>query len=112
MRRTKYFLETGIEKVLKNRSFLMKIFNHFGPKNDVIGQNLGKVVKKFYLEKFLKFISVRFMDINVVKNAIIGVNLVNRSFLVKMVQFGSFWMQNDVIGQYLAKVGKNIISKS
>ena len=34
------------------------------------------------LEKFLKIISVRFMDINLVKNAINGVNF---------VQIGHFW---------------------
>ena len=40
------------------------------------GQNLEKLVKKFFLKMFLKIISVRFMDINLVKNVIHGGNLV------------------------------------
>ena len=48
---------------------------HFGGKNDVICQNLAKVVKNCLL-RFLKIISVRFMDINLVKIVINGVNLV------------------------------------
>ena len=43
--------------------FLVKMaqIRSFGGQNDVIGQNLVKVVKKFYLYKFLKIISVMFM---------------------------------------------------
>ena len=33
------------------------------------------------------------MDIYLLNNVIDGVNLVNRSFLVKMVKIGSFWGQ-------------------
>ena len=44
--------------------------------NDVIGQNLGEVVKTNFHKKFRKIISVRFMVIKLVKNVINGVNLV------------------------------------
>ena len=53
----------------------------------------------------LKFISVRFMDINLVKNDINGgKSRQNWSYLMKMFQIGSFWRQKDIIGQYLAKL--------
>ena len=48
---------------------------YFWGKNEVISQNLWKVVKKFS-SKFLKIISVRFVDINLVKNVINWVNSV------------------------------------
>ena len=49
--------------------------SQFGGKNDVLSQNFGKVVKKMFL-KFPNIISVRFMDIYLVKNVINDVNLV------------------------------------
>ena len=54
----------------------------FWGQNDVIGQNLGKGAKNFYLKKFTKIIFVMFMDIHLVKKAINGVNL---------VKIGHFW---------------------
>ena len=63
--------------------------------------------QNYFLSMLLKFILVRFMNINVVQNAINGgKSRQNRSFLVKMFQIGSFWRQNDVIGQYFAKLDK------
>ena len=44
--------------------------------NDVIGPNLGEVVNKVLLLKFGKIISVRFINITLVKNVMNGVNLV------------------------------------
>ena len=52
--------------------------------NDVIDQNLGERGQKISL-KVSKIISVRFMDINLVKNVINGVNL---------VKIGHFWCEN------------------
>ena len=46
------------------------------------------------------------MDINLVKNAINGVNLVKMSFLMKMVNLGHFGDQNDVIGPPFKSVSK------
>ena len=65
---------------------------YFWGQNYVICQNLGKAVKLFFPLKFIKNISVRFMDRNLVKNVIKGVNLVKIGhFLVKTVKIGSFW---------------------
>ena len=59
-------------------SFLVKMLKigSFWGQNGASGQNLGKVVKKVFLKMFLKIISVRFMDIKLVKIVINGVNLV------------------------------------
>ena len=50
----------------------------FWGQNDATGQNLGKAVKNFFHYISLKIISVRFMDINLVKNVIKGINLVKK----------------------------------
>ena len=76
---------------------------HFWGKNHVICQNLGKVVKLFFPLKFLKIISVRFMDRTLVKNVIEAKFGQNRSFLVKMVKSGSFlgpkWHHMSTFGE-------------
>ena len=47
--------------------------------------------KNYFLWMLLKFISVRFMDINFVKNAINGVNL---------VKIGNFWWKYSKLGHF------------
>ena len=76
----------------------------FFPQNYVIDQNLG-YFQKISSRKYIKIISVRFMDKYLVKKAINGGGKFsqNRSFLVKMFKIGSFWGQNDVIGRNLGK---------
>ena len=70
---------------------------HFGGKNDIICRHLGKCVKYLWT-------NIRFMDINVVKNLINGVNLVKIGhFWSKLGHFGG---KNDVICQNLGKVVK------
>ena len=55
-------------KMVKIESFWVQI--------DVISQNFRKVVIKIFPYKFLKILSVSFMDRNVVENVIKGVNFV------------------------------------
>ena len=65
-------------------------FCHFVGKKDIIGQNLGKVVK-ILSQRVSKSISVRTIYRNVVKNVLNGGQFAqDRSFLVKMVKIGSF----------------------
>ena len=68
----------------QNRLFLVKMvkIGSFWGQIVATGQNLEKLVKKNFLKMFLKIISVRFMDINLFKNVINGVNL---------VKIGHFW---------------------
>ena len=72
--------------------------------------NLGNVVKYFFPEWFLKIISVRFMDINLVKYVINGTNLVKIGTFGENCQnrviLAYFWVHNDVICQNLGKVVK------
>ena len=64
---------------------------HFGGQNDVICQNFGKVDQFIFPYRFLKIISVRFMDINLVKNVFNGVNLAKIGrFLWKWSKLGDF----------------------
>ena len=81
---------------------MVKIGSFWG-QNGASGQNLGKVFKKFFLKMFLKIISVRFMEINLVKNVINGVNLVNFG---QNCQNGLFLGKNDVICQNFGKLVK------
>ena len=85
------FMDIVLVKNVINRVNLVKLghfwwkcskFWHFGGQNDAIYQNLGEVVKKIFHWKFLKIISVRIMDIILVKNVINRVNL---------VKIGHFW---------------------
>ena len=89
---------------------MVKIRSLLG-QNNVIYQNLGKWTKIFSLMVSKNYF--RFMDKNLVKNVINGVNLVKIGhFLWKWPKLGRFLDQNDVIGQNLMKLGKNFISKS
>ena len=69
----------------------------------------------FFPQMFLKIISVRFMDRNLVKNVINEVNLVkigqNRSFLVKMVEIGSFFLGGGITSYVkFWEIGQQIFS--
>ena len=62
---------------------------------------------------FLKIISVRFMDINLVKSVINGGQFdQNRTCWVKMFQNWVILCQNGATGQNLGKVVKYFFSKS
>ena len=98
----------GVNLVKVGR-FLVKMvkIGSFWGQNRASGQNLGKVVKKVFLKMFLKIISVRFIDINLVKNVINGVNLDKIGhFWRKLSKLGNFGGQNDVISQNLGKLVK------
>ena len=86
---------------------------HFWGQNDVISQNLGKVVKKYFLQKFGKNFRGGSPDRNLTKNVIKGVNLAKIGhFWWKLVKMAHFWVQNDVISQNLGKVvKKNFLQK-
>ena len=67
---------------------------HFGPKwrHRPKFRESGHI---FFLQKFIKIISVRFMVINLVKSVINGVNL---------VKIGHFWWKWSKIGSFWAKM--------
>ena len=59
---------------------MVKMSSFWG-QNYVIGQNLGNTLKKNFLQKFGKIISVRFIDTTLVKNVFNGGKFgKNRSF--------------------------------
>ena len=78
--------------------------------------NFGVGRKKFFLETVSTIISVRFINITLVKNFINGVNLVKMGHFFENCQY---WVilhpkmtQYDVIGQNLGKVVKKFYSKN
>ena len=76
------------------------ILAYFGRQNDII------------CKKFLKIIPVRFLDINLVKIVINGVNLVKIGNLCEIVPNSIiFGGKNEVICQNFGKVVKNFFTK-
>ena len=69
---------------------MTKIWSFWGPQLHHRSK-FGEGIQKISSLKFIQIISVRFMDINLVKNAINGGKFCqNRSFFVKMLKIGSF----------------------
>ena len=88
---------------------MVKIGTFWGGKNVVIKFCVGR--KYFFLKTVSKIISVRFINITIVKSGINGVNL-DRTFLVKMVKIVTFCGQNEAISQNFGKVVKKIFSEN
>ena len=101
-------------KVSKN--YLIQVYGHiFGRKcHCVISQNLGKLVKNFLLYMFLRIILVKFMDINLVKNDINGVNLVKIDHFwwkwSKSGHFDIFWAPKRRHMSTFGEIGQTIFS--
>ena len=70
---------------------MVKIWSFWRPKLNHRSK-FGEGAQKISSLKFIKIISVRIMDLNLVKNAINGGKFgQNRLFFMKMLKIGSFW---------------------
>ena len=63
--------------LVKNRVNFGENFQNWGCQNYIIGESLGKLVNKYFLQKFRKIILVGFVDINLGKIGNFGENSKN-----------------------------------